>query len=115
MGSAIHDLLSQGHIVYGTLNAGLDTLTCNDGSATVTDDGTGLCTVTFGEAFLSTPVVVAQPVGTIAATVGVQSVSVVASATDSVQFSIGISGDTDTVPSVADAVFGFLAVGLRNN
>jgi len=115
MSSKLLSRLGQLHIVTGSVSADLDTLTCNDGSATITNNGAGDCTVTFGDVFLSTPIVVTAPVGTGAATLGAPYAAVAASATNSVQFSIGLTGDTDTVPSVVDGAFGFVAIGLRDN
>ena len=116
MSSVLSDLGNL-HAVVGTVTAdGTDyTMTSNDGSASLADNGTGDVTVTFGQPFLSAPGVTATAINTFAATVGAAVVSVVASATNSVQFNVAKSGATDVAPAALDASFGFIAIGLRNN
>ena len=116
MGSSLLDQQGQLHIVHGTVTgSGTASVSCNDGSITLTDNGTGDYTLTIGDAFLSTPTVLTCAVDTFAATDGLYGVTVVSSATTSVQFNAVKSGDNDTDGAAADMSFGFVLIGLRNN
>ena len=114
------DQLGQGHTVHGTITGtSTASISSNDGSATLTDNGTGDYTVTFGKAFLSAPTVTATPVVATFSTDAADGVSVVAVDTTSVQFNysqpvlIGATA-SDTANALADGIFTFTAMGLRN-
>lgn len=109
------------HVVTGTVNAsqGTDaTLSSNDASATLARDGTGQYTVTFGQAFMSAPVIVAQTVDATFATTAAHTASVLASASGTAQFDIVTTTTngtaTDILSALADIDFGFVAIGLRD-
>jgi hypothetical protein len=120
MASKLLDLLSQGHMVYGTVTGGgTASVDCNDGSVTLTDNGTGDYTLTFGDVFLSAPTVVANIVDATDSTDAAHSVAVVSAATNAVQFNtkttVTNGAATDILSSLADLNFTFMAFGKRNN
>jgi len=121
MGSSVLDGLGRMHIVSGSVSAsGTAALTTNDGSATLTDNGTGDFTVTFGDAFVAAPVVVACPVDATFSTDAAVGVAVKVIATNSVQFNCweaDVEGATatDITNAAADISFQFIAVGYRDN
>lgn len=108
----------QANIVYGVIDAsnGTDAVyTGNDGSVTLARGGTGDYTVTFGQAFLSAPVITGAVVdATFAATDGAHVVELAAVAAGSVQFRILDTGGSAADGAVADLDFHFIAVGKRN-
>lgn len=108
--------------ISGSINgsAGTDAvLTTSDGAASLTVNGTGDFTVTFGSSFLSTPVVVATPVDATFATTESHSVTVQAVSTASVQFNVvtltqAAGTDAQDLSALADIDFAFVAIGARN-
>ena len=124
MASSLQDSLGQGHLVFGKITSSAGTaatLTSNDGSATMSRAAAGDYTVTFGDAFLTAPLVVANIVDATFATTATHTVVVKASATGSVQFNMAtltLTGATTSADSLALADGGdisFMAFGLRNN
>ena len=120
MSSVLKDL-GQLHIVAGKVD-GTDTaaLTSNDGSATLTDNGTGDYTITFGDAFMSVPAVTATVIDAAISTDAAQGVVITAVATGSVQFQtweavLTGGASTDIANAAGDLDFHFIAVGMRNN
>ena len=119
MSSVLKDL-GQLHVVAAKV-VGISTasITSNDGSATLTDNGTGDYTVTFGDAFLSVPAVSATVIDATISTAAAQGIVITAVATGSVQFqtwqtTLATAG-TDIVNAATDLDFHFIAVGMRNN
>jgi len=102
-----------GNIVYTT---GVPALTCNDGSATIADTGTGIATVTFAQAFTSAPAVVCQVrKGTEAATFNNLMVVDSVSATVLVLRFKADSAGTNSTADPADTDGGwFIAIGTSN-
>lgn len=106
-------------IVEGQVSAsGTAALTTRDGAATLTDNGTGDFTITFGQSFLSTPTVVANIVDATDATTEAHSVAITAVDSDSVQFAVKTTTTngtaTDILSALADIDFHFMAIGARN-
>ena len=114
------DNLGRLSIITGTVTGnGTDsTVSANDGSLTITGNGTGDYTLTFGQAFTSTPIVVAQVVDATFSTDAANGVSVKASATNSVQFNaweaVTNGTATDILNAAADLNIGFVVVGTRD-
>jgi hypothetical protein len=110
------------HVVTASVNAvaGTDAVvTTNDGSVTLTRDAAGDYTLTFGDAFLSTPTVIAQTVDATFATTAAHVATVLSSATNTAHINIitvTTNGTaTDILSALADINFSVIAVGLRNN
>lgn len=121
MGSSLLDNLGQMHIVAGVTAADGESLTtCNDNSASIATTSTGLFTVTFGQPFLSAPVVTASVVEAALSTIEAHGVIVVSVATNEAVFQsyqINVNGGTatDIANAADDLVVHFIAVGLRDN
>lgn len=123
MASSLLSNLGQLHVVTGkiTASAGTDAaLTSNDGSASLTRNATGNFTVTFGQPFLSAPIVTASPVLTVTPTdgYGTDMIGVVvdAIATNSVELNVVDMSDATTNGDLSDAgTITFIAVGMRDN
>lgn len=124
MASSLQDSLGQGHLVAGKVTASAGTaavLTSNDGSATLTRVAAGEYTVTFGDAFLTAPVVTGTSLkafGTATTSTDVVVVMIEAVSTSAVTFNlfdvVGVA--TATTGDQSDAAdFHFVAFGLRNN
>ena len=123
MGSSALDQLGQLHIVTGriTYSSGVPSLSSNDASASVADTGTGNCTVTFGEAFLSAPQVVASYLKATHDAADQDTVTIEQATTTTVEFRTLLTNDagaasnvTSPDPADGDGIM-FIAVGLRNN
>lgn len=122
MSSSVLDNLGTLHVSMGLIDASNGTdavLAGNDGSATLTRDGTGQYTVTFGDAFVSAPHVTANCVDATFATTEVHGVTLRAVSTASAAFDIYTSTTngtaTDILSALADIDFQFVAIGTRNN
>jgi hypothetical protein len=76
--SSVLKNLGQLHIVTGAVAADGESMTSNDGSASIATNGPGDFTVTFGQPFLSAPVVSASVVDAAVAATEAVGVSVVA-------------------------------------
>jgi predicted RNA methylase len=123
MSSAVLANLGQLHIVTGRIlyTTGVPALTSNDGSATVADTGTGNPTVTFGDAFLTAPQVVASYFKITGEAATTQAVTVEQATTTIAEFKIHSvidsgAGTTDLAlfdPADGDGIM-FIAVGMRN-
>jgi hypothetical protein len=113
---------SQLHIVYGRIlyTTGVPALTSNDGSASVADTGSGNCTVTFGQAFLSAPQVIASPLKATHDAADQDSVTVEQATTTTAEFRFLLTNDagaasnvTSPDPADGDGLM-FIAIGLRD-
>lgn len=122
MASGVLDNLGRLHIVSGVINATAGTaavLTSNDGSATLTRNAAGDYTVTFGDAFLSTPVVTTQCLDATLSTLAGPFCNLISSATNAARITIidearSVVG-TGVARALADAGdIHFIAVGMRN-
>lgn len=124
MASSALDNLGQLHIVTGRIiyTTGVPALTTNDGSATVADTGTGNATVTFGDAFVSAPQIIAQYYKETHVAGELDAVHVEQATTSTAEFRFqratdtGV-GTTDVAIQDPDDNEGcmFVAIGLRNN
>jgi hypothetical protein len=120
--SSLLSQLGQGHIVTGTVTAsdGTDAaLTSNDGSASLARTATGDYTVTFGQAFLSAPTVVANTIDAAQATTAGHIVTIQTVTTTDVGFDVltlsQAAGTSATdLAALADIDFSFMAFGLRD-
>jgi len=120
MASSLLDTLGRGHLVFGRIiynGSGVPALSgCNDESATLADTGTGIATLTFGEAFSSVPVVVALPIkGTEAATTNNH--VVVDSITTTVvvfRFKVDAAATNSTADPADTDGCSFMIAGFRN-
>jgi hypothetical protein len=120
MGSSLLDNMGRQHIVTGVVAANGESMTCNDGSASIATDGTGQYTVTFGDVFLSAPVVTVSVVDTTLSTTAAQGavVNAVTTATMQLQsWQCYVDGGTatDIINASTDLITQFIAVGLRDN
>lgn len=116
MGSSLLDQMGRLHIVTGVITgAGTASVASNDGSLTLTDNGTGDYTITFGDVFTSAPQVVANGVDTFAATDGAAVISIVSAATNAIQFNAIKAGDEDSNGALADMSVHFIVIGMRDN
>lgn len=119
MSSAALQNLGMLHVVSGriTFTTGVPALVCNDESATVADTGTGITTLTFGDAFLTAPAVVAQyRKGTEAATTNNLVVTDSVSTTAVVfRFKSDAAGTNSTADPADTDGCQFIAIGMRNN
>jgi hypothetical protein len=115
MSSVLSDLGNL-HIFTAVVAADGETMTSNDGSATIATNGVGDFTITFGQAFLSAPVVTATALDATyaAATDGPYNASLTAVATTSVQIQTAKGGDADADGAAVDAICHVIAIGLRN-
>ena len=108
MGSSLLDQMGQLHIVRGVISGtGTATVSSNDVTCTLTDNGTGNYTLTFGDVFLSAP--------TFAATDGAAVVSIISAATNAVVFNSIFAGDEDSNGAAGDMDIHFHIMGMRNN
>lgn len=112
--------LGQAHLIAGSISAsGTAALTTNDGSAALTDNGTGDFTVTFGQSFLSVPAVVATIIDPTDSTTQAHSVAILSVSTAAVRFNVKTvttnGTATDILSALADVNFNFMAFGTRNN
>lgn len=112
MSSVLSDLGNL-HVVTGKITGG-DTLASNDGSATLTDNGTGDWTVNFGQAFLSAPIVTATCVVATVAATDINEVTVESVTATDVTFITRTYTQNATVAAAADININFTAIGLRN-
>lgn len=111
------------NVVYGNITAsdGTDAaLTTNDGSATLARNAAGNFTVTFGDAFLSAPSVVASPVLTVGAatTYGTDAIGVIVDAVATNSFEVNVftvDDSTDNGDLVDAGTVQFVVVGLRDS
>ena len=117
MGSSLLDQMGQLHIVRGVISGtGTATVSSNDVTCTLTDNGTGNYTLTFGDVFLSAPTVSANAVdATFAATDGAAVVSIISAATNAVVFNSIFAGDEDSNGAAGDMDIHFHIMGMRNN
>lgn len=110
--------LGQGHTFSAVVAADGESMTSNDGSASIATNGAGDFTITFGQAFLSAPIVVAQVVDATDSTDAAHSAAVVVAATGSVQIqtktTVTNGTATEILSSLADLVCNVIAVGSRN-
>jgi len=102
---------------------GTAAITTSDGAATLTDNGTGDYTVTFGSNFLSAPTVVATVIDATYATTDQPAIVILSVATDAVRFNCmmhvdhtgaGTDATTLSVGALADMDFHMVAIGKRN-
>jgi len=125
MSSSVLKSLGQLHIVTGRIlyTTGVPAVTSNDGTVTVADTGiNGNCTVTFGDAFLSAPQVMAQYLKATNSAAIIHNVTVEQATTNTAEFWVNVStdtgaGTTDNTngdPADGDGIM-FIAIGLRNN
>ena len=102
----------------GKVAASAGTLTTNDGSASIADNGTGDFTITFGHAFLSAPFVTANIVDPTDSTDAAHSVAIAAVTATDVQFNVKTTVTngtaTDIVSALADVDFHYMAIGKRD-
>ena len=109
MGSSVLDQLGQLHIVRGRViyTTQVPALTSNDGSASIVDTGVGNSTITWGEAFLSAPVIHATPLTATGAPLSQDYVTVEQATTTTAEFKIqraafsGMLTGTDIVANQA--------------
>lgn len=123
MPSSVIDSIAQGALVAGRIiyTTGVPALTSNDGSATVADTGTGNCTVTFGQPFLSAPQVVAQYLKATNSDLILHHVTVEQATTTTVEFrthvitdsGVGTTDVTAGDPADGDGIL-FMVFGQRN-
>lgn len=111
--------LGNGHIVSGIITASAATdaaLTSNDPTATLTRNGAGDYTVTFGKVFNASPYVFAQLVrATFATNMAQADIEVYSRATNAVKFNISQTALAGTVSALADTGdIQFVAIGARN-
>jgi len=108
----------QHQVVSGYVLASGPTLTCSDDSASVASGSTGVFTVTFGQPFLSAPIVTANIVDATDATTAAHSVAVQSSSTTTIVFNVKTATTngtaTDILSALADVDFNFIAMGKRN-
>lgn len=119
MGSSLLDRLGMGHIIAGSVSAGTDAaLTTTDGAASLTRNGAGDFTVTFGQNFNASPVVVANIVDATDSTDEAHSIALASVGTDGVQFNVKTTTTngtaTEILSALADIAFHFIAIGSRN-
>jgi len=119
MSSAVLTNLGTLHVVSGriTYTTGVPALVCDDESATLADTNTGIATLTFGDAFMSAPAVVATyRKGTEVATTN-NSVVVDSVSTTVVvfRFKIDSAGTNSTADPADTDGCQFIAVGKRFN
>lgn len=124
--SSVGDNLGNLHIVTGVITANASNVwqvaSSNDDTVTVADTGTGNATVTFGQAFTSAPVVVANVVKATHSAQIVQTVTIEAVTTTTAEFryhsvddtGAGTTDVTSPDPAENDG-FHFVAIGLRDN
>lgn len=121
MGSSLLDSLGRMHLVFGKITysaGGVPSLSgCNDESATIADTGTGIATVTFGEAFSTAPAVVTTPIkGTESATFN--NLVVIDSITTTVvvfRFKADAAGTNSTADPASTDGCSFACFGMRDN
>lgn len=99
-------------------NGTTPTLTSTDGAASVTSDGAGVVTITFGAAFRSAPVVTANVVDATFATTEVHGVAIASVSTASAVLNTYTSTTngtaTDIVSALADLSLHFTVIGNRD-
>ncbi len=119
MGSSLLDQQGQMHIITGkiTVNSDTWTLTTNDGSATLTDNGAGDVTVNFVEPFLSAPACTATPIKATHEATVFYNVKIEQLTTALVQFHFhhDTAGTNTTADPDDDDGWSFIVVGLRDN
>ncbi len=116
MSSRVLADLSTTHIFTGVVAANGESITSNDGSATIATIGPGTYTITFGEAFRSTPTVVLTALdATYAQPEGGHNASITSVSTTSLVVQTATTGDADADGAPLDAICHILAVGERDN
>jgi hypothetical protein len=115
--SSLLDNLGQLHIFTASVAANGESMTTNDGSATIATNGVGDFTITWGEAFLSAPVVVATALDPTysATTDGAYNASITAVTTTTLQIQTADTGDNAADGAAVDAICHIIAIGLRDN
>ena len=105
------------HVVIGriTYTTGVPALVCNDDSATLADTATGIATLTFGDAFLAAPAVVANyRKGTEAATTNnLMVIDSVTTTTVVFRFKNDAAGTNSTADPADTDGCQFIAIGMR--
>ena len=115
--SRLLDDLGNIHFFTATVAADGESMTSNDGSATIATTSAGLFTITFGQAFLSATVVSVTPLDATyaAATDGLYSAAIVSLSTTALVIQTAKPGDADADGAAVDAICHVIAIGLRNN
>jgi hypothetical protein len=117
--SSVLKNLGQLHIVTGAVAADGESMTSNDGSASIATVSAGLFTVTFGQPFLSAPVVTCSVVDATWSTDAANGCNVVSVATNTVQIqaweAVTNGTATDILNVATDLPVQFIAVGMRDN
>lgn len=116
MSSLLSDL-STTHIFTAAVAADGESMTSNDGSASIATDGVGAFTITFGEAFRSVPTVALTALDATyaAATDGIYNASITSVTTTTIVVQTADGGDADADGAAVDAICHIMAVGERDN
>jgi hypothetical protein len=116
MASGVLDNLGQLHIFTATVAADGATMTSNDPSAEIATIGPGTFTITFGQEWLSAPVVTATGVDAYSKdTTGVLNASITSLSTTALVLQTAHGGDADADGAAVDAIVHVIAIGKRNN
>jgi hypothetical protein len=115
MSSVLSDLGNL-HIFTAVVAADGESMTSNDGSATIATDGVGAFTITFGSAFNSAPVCVCTALDATyaAATDGAYNASITSVSTTALAVQTAKTGDADADGAAVDAICHIVAIGARN-
>lgn len=115
MSSVLSDLGNL-HIFTATVAANGESMTSNDGSASIATTSAGLFTITFGEAFRSAPTCICTALdATYANPEGAINASITSITTTALAVQTADSGDADADGGAVDAICHVIAIGLRDN
>ena len=117
MASSVLQNLGRLHIFTAVVAADGASMTSNDGSATIATTSAGLFTITFGDAWLSAPAVVATCLDATytGVTDGVFNASITSLTTTALAVQTATGGDAGADGAATDSIVHVIAVGLRNN
>jgi len=110
------DALGQGHIFTAVVAADGASMTSNDGSASIATVGDGTFTITWGQAFLTAPTVVATCIDAYSKdTTGVCNASITSVSTTELVLQAAHGGDAGADGAAVDAIIHVIAIGSRDN
>lgn len=114
--SRVLDDLAMLHIFTARVDADGTAMTSNDGSATIATVSAGLFTITFGQAWLVAPTVLATAVDPTytGVTDGVLNASITSITTTALNVQTAFGGDAGADGAATDAICHIICVGLRN-